>query len=675
MATELNDSLHYVTFKGPGPMRTGNAFDLRPSEFSLSSLRAAGMLDRMVDGLTPPATDKLWLDKNSDPAVLKEWDGIGSAWMPMTFERLFERAPVTVLEVTGGTANAIAVSQPAVFISSRLYSVTPSLSNTGPVTVSVAGVGTFPIRYPGGGELDANEMLSDRPTLLIFRGNHFDLLFGYAALGVALEEIQGLTDEAKDARDEAVSAAASLNLPSISPSVAGGVPSVKPDGTGYNLVSPIISVATRTAMKALPVVGLIKTVNLVGESGRDGTFALKAGTPPISDPQEGIYVVSNTSGYYWERVYSGKLNVKWFGAKGDGVTNDTVAVQAANDILSAPKGGKILFPDGIWLIDNVTINGPISWEGTNRYSCQIKATTPTGFVVKASYQWISIRHMGFTSDVARTSGAYIETYGAFSSFEDLRFENAYGCIQVRGGVQPKIADIEAYHTTPSDVSGGSFVVQLGPEYSVCVVMSNIVADNPNGQPSYGILLLNCDSPKVLGCDIIRCGWDLAALPGNGQAVHALSVGNTKLDTAVRGLIMLPSGTGVVTRPSFSEVWTCSHTADGFYIDKCQGGAIVNAVRSNLNTSRGMLFGAGVDSLELTGCAMKENLADGVTFGAGQHGYNMTGCGATNNGGFGVSNSGSNDDYIICANRLTGNGSGGIYDSTTSPTRVVANNIG
>ncbi|AXV15127.1 hypothetical protein CYG48_05080 [Neorhizobium sp. SOG26] len=85
MPTEFDDSQHFATFKGTGAMRTGNAFDVRWSEVTLAALRAAGVLDNMVDGLSPPTTDKLWLDKNLDPAVLKAWDPVGLAWTKVSF--------------------------------------------------------------------------------------------------------------------------------------------------------------------------------------------------------------------------------------------------------------------------------------------------------------------------------------------------------------------------------------------------------------------------------------------------------------------------------------------------------------------------------------------------------------------------------------------------------------
>lgn len=93
MATEFNDDVHFAMFKGAGAYRTGNAFDVRWSEIVLASLRAAGFLDNMVDGTVPPTIDKLWLDKNLDPAVLKEWDPVGANWQQVSNQTLFGRVP------------------------------------------------------------------------------------------------------------------------------------------------------------------------------------------------------------------------------------------------------------------------------------------------------------------------------------------------------------------------------------------------------------------------------------------------------------------------------------------------------------------------------------------------------------------------------------------------------
>lgn len=94
MATEFDDTRDYAPFiRDSMTMRSGNSFVNRWSEQTLAALRASGFLDNMVDGTVPPTIDKLWLDKNTDPAVLKEWDPVGLAWMKVTSQTLFGRVP------------------------------------------------------------------------------------------------------------------------------------------------------------------------------------------------------------------------------------------------------------------------------------------------------------------------------------------------------------------------------------------------------------------------------------------------------------------------------------------------------------------------------------------------------------------------------------------------------
>ena len=117
MPTEFADSQHYGLFlTNPNVLDSNTTMRVRHSELTIAALRAGGILDNVIDGVSPPALDKLWLDKNFDPAVLKEWDSIGSNWEPVTFKRMFERASITALELTGGTANELVVGQPEAFI-------------------------------------------------------------------------------------------------------------------------------------------------------------------------------------------------------------------------------------------------------------------------------------------------------------------------------------------------------------------------------------------------------------------------------------------------------------------------------------------------------------------------------------------------------------------------------
>ena len=57
-----------------------------------------------------------------------------------------------------------------------------------------------------------------------------------------------------------------------------------------------------------------------------------------------IIVPTGSSTGRWVRIWSGRVNVKWFGATGDGTTDDTAAIQAAIDVTTESK--VVEFPQG-----------------------------------------------------------------------------------------------------------------------------------------------------------------------------------------------------------------------------------------------------------------------------------------------------------------------------------------
>lgn len=89
-------------------------------------------------------------------------------------------------------------------------------------------------------------------------------------------------------------------------------------------------VTSRTEMAALPNPGQGISVYL-NEGGRSGWFRSVSGSPPVTDTLQGLYVVSNTAGYYFARDWNGTdARPEWFGAVIDSTANRAANVAALN---------------------------------------------------------------------------------------------------------------------------------------------------------------------------------------------------------------------------------------------------------------------------------------------------------------------------------------------------------
>lgn len=100
--------------------------------------------------------------------------------------------------------------------------------------------------------------------------------------------------------------------------------------------------------------------NVLGYStpadGGGGDFYYDA-TDTTSADDDGTIFTSTASGATgrWKRLYSGALNVKWFGVKGDDSTDDTIKINSA--IANLPIESTLFFPSGDYHISgNLNIN-------------------------------------------------------------------------------------------------------------------------------------------------------------------------------------------------------------------------------------------------------------------------------------------------------------------------------
>lgn len=167
-------------------------------------------------------------------------------------------------------------------------------------------------------------------------------------------------------------------------------------------------VASLPAMKSLDVTR--ETTALLTQKGREGAFVLRSGAPPALDPQEGIYITSNTAGYYWERVFGGEMLVTWFGAVGDDATDNQPAFDGAIAVLDARGSGTLFFPAGTYrLSGTITVGGTgktLAGAGRNATVLKnISANLPT-LKVRSGSNHITLQDFTLDRAIAGTFGGH-----------------------------------------------------------------------------------------------------------------------------------------------------------------------------------------------------------------------------------------------------------------------------
>jgi parallel beta-helix repeat protein len=164
------------------------------------------------------------------------------------------------------------------------------------------------------------------------------------------------------------------------------------------------------------------------------------------------------------------VNVRSFGATGDGVTDDTAAIQAAFD--SLPNGGTIEIPDGTYLINaSGEVGGlrPHSHQHIQLSAGAILQVAPTD---AGNYEVLQI---DFVDDVSVTGGTFI---GDRASHLGTTGEWGHG-ITVRSSTNVTLEGI-----TSRDFWGDGFYIgrhYYDPPGSEHVTVRNVIADHNRRQ--------------------------------------------------------------------------------------------------------------------------------------------------------------------------------------------------
>lgn len=248
------------------------------------------------------------------------------------------------------------------------------------------------------------------------------------------------------------------------------------------------------------------TANLIVPSGcslriEKGGYIVKASTFTVTingNFEAGLYTVF--SGFTAGDVTFGsgsvkEVNPQWFGAKGDGTTDDTIATQAAIDSLT--NGGIVFFPAGTYSL-NLIIKSKIHIKGagitTTTFIPAIDdAVIKTSLTVSTTH--ISIKDLKI--DGSATKGTYtsqdgilLKTTTASTWVDNIIIDNVYIVDCGQYGISlygtstsgPFVQRFRLYNSTIiSNTKAGLYVSGIALESSVIssFIIKNGDASNPN----------------------------------------------------------------------------------------------------------------------------------------------------------------------------------------------------
>lgn len=415
---------------------------------------------------------------------------------------------------------------------------------------------------------------------------------------------------------------------------------------------------------------------------------------------DGIVFTSGKTGASASTVFAALenqwVNVKTlFGAVGDGVADDTAAIQAAIDSATGTVTGYVIYlPAGIYKISSPLNFGDkpnmlLRGDGPN-----ISVISPTTLVTKAvifgagagtSYQGItdiSISCSNATSCIG-VEVAYCDGFW----FDKLAINNASVGLSIIGGVIQYFTNfrIERSKIAAIKLDGGN---DHFFKHGVC---SNVGGAEPSVA---GMWVTASDAFWVDSVDFIGQKHGILLSPQGTDYISWVFISNSAFDSATGdGIRVEPAASALVKGVNFEGSWCASNegygvnltglgTIDGFrlnghrsyrnkksgyYIDGIGGTAINTAFVSceasgNSWTNSGLYSGfdiaANVNRFSIIGCRSGQM--------AGQDNSQLRGI---------LVNPGTSDNYIIALNDLTLNTGVGLLDGGTGLVKQVSLNIG
>lgn len=185
-------------------------------------------------------------------------------------------------------------------------------------------------------------------------------------------------------------------------------------GTTFKWVDTMLNLMALPTQPTPPEEVLVLKAYLAPQDGGGGVFVWDANATAAMDFGTVIRPndrAANVAGR-WRRLFSGALNVRWFGAQGNDSNTDQVNINLAIAAANARGNGEVYLPPGIYrTFGSIVLDKPAIRLFGDGAATAIRPATGGFHTIVISSRWNEVSNLDFYEEL-KTSGRTIEAVGA-----------------------------------------------------------------------------------------------------------------------------------------------------------------------------------------------------------------------------------------------------------------------